>query len=599
MFVIEEDSLNEEQKLAIYTNDNILLTACPGSGKTRTLIYKIAYELSRIESSKKIVLAITYTNTAAEEIKERVEHLGVDTTQLWIGTIHSFCLHWILRPYYLYLDNLKNGFTVINSYEAEKILIKICESYKSENIRYWDCGVIAKPDGIYLTCMEDDKYPSLLKIINEYYKELNNNKKIDFEQILKYSWDLLEKKSIISKSLSKIFSLILIDEYQDTKEIQYHIISKILNSNNGSTKTLIVGDPNQAIYDSLGGFPMPKKDLEKLLGFNLLSLNLTKNYRSSNKIINYFDFYKVEPSSIVASGKDAKYSSIITYNNSVEVSKLVDEISRLILLNITEHNILSNQICIVAPQWVHIGTITRMLMIKHPDLDFNGPGMAPFSRDIDNFWFKVSKIILTEPSPDMYIRRLRWSSEILSDLELLGVDIVDISNKHLLKVCNSITINEVDGLEYLSKYFSKLFEQLSIDWEIIPTLKSHYDSFFSSSLQRIEKLAGEGLKGVETLENFKKVFKQRGGITVSTIHGVKGEEYDVVIGFGLLNGFVPHFNDPNGEINSKKMLYVLASRARKNLHLISEKMRNPHRYYAPCGKPPTSHLENYSYLYDD
>ncbi|MDC5259437.1 ATP-binding domain-containing protein [Acinetobacter baumannii] len=238
-------------------------------------------------------------------------------------------------------------------------------------------------------------------------------------------------------------------------------------------------------------------------------------------------------------------------------------------------------------------------MIKHPDLDFNGPGMAPFSRDIDNFWFKVSKIILTEPSPDMYIRRLRWSSEILSDLELLGVDIIDISNKHLLKVCNSITINEVDGLEYLSKYFSKLFEQLSIDWEIIPTLKSHYDSFFSSSLQRIEKLAGEGLKGVETLENFKKVFKQRGGITVSTIHGVKGEEYDVVIGFGLLNGFVPHFNDPNGEINSKKMLYVLASRARKNLHLISEKMRNPHRYYAPCGKPPTSHLENYSYLYDD
>ncbi|NUF35839.1 UvrD-helicase domain-containing protein, partial [Acinetobacter oleivorans] len=149
MFILHEDSLNEEQKLAIYTNDNILLTACPGSGKTRTLIYKIAYELSRIESSKKIVLAITYTNTAAEEIKERVEILGVDTTQLWIGTIHSFCLQWILRPYYLYLDNLKNGFAVINPYEAEKILIKLCEPYRSEKIRFWDCGVIAKLDGIY------------------------------------------------------------------------------------------------------------------------------------------------------------------------------------------------------------------------------------------------------------------------------------------------------------------------------------------------------------------------------------------------------------------------------------------------------------------
>ncbi|NUF35958.1 ATP-binding domain-containing protein, partial [Acinetobacter oleivorans] len=170
-----------------------------------------------------------------------------------------------------------------------------------------------------------------------------------------------------------------------------------------------------------------------------------------------------------------------------------------------------------------------------------------------------------------------------------------ISNKHLLKVCNSIEINEIDGLEYLSKFFAELFEKLGINWEIITTLKRHYDSFFSSSVQRIESLIAEGLIGIETLENFKKVFKQRGGITVSTIHGVKGEEYDVVIGFGLLDGFVPHFSDQNGEINSKKMLYVLASRARKNLHLISERMRNPHSYHAPNGKPPTPHLESYLY----
>lgn len=599
MFNMNLHGLNEEQKKAIYEEKSVLLIACPGSGKTRTLTYKIAYELSKIESNKQFVIAITYTNNAAEEIKERVEILGVDTTQLWIGTIHSFCLHWILRPYHLYLNDLKSGFTVINSYHTEKILTKLCEPYKKQKISYWDCGVIAKPDGIHLTCMNTSKHNLLKEIVDQYYEILRKNNVIDFEQILKYSWDLINKNSIISKSLSKIFSTILVDEYQDTKEIQYHIISKILKSNNGYTKAFIVGDPNQCIYDSLGGFPMPKSELEKLLGFELIDLTLNKNYRSSDKIVQYFDYFKSFQNSIIASGQNKKYKSIITYNNSITLENLVDEISRLISINIENYNISPDQICIIAPQWLHIGTITRKLIIKHPNLSFNGPGMAPFSRDIDNFWFKLSKIILTEPSPDMYIRRLRWASEVLNDLELLGVNTRDISNKDLLKICNSIKLQEKDGLTYLKTFFSTLFTNLNINWELITSLKNHYESFFESSQSRIEKLSSEGLIGIETLENFKKVFKQKDGITVSTIHGVKGEEYDVVIGFALLDGFVPHFSDQEGEINAKKLLYVLASRARKNLHLVSEKMRGPFNFYNPQGKKPTPNLLEYIYEYDD
>ena len=191
------------------------------------------------------------------------------------------------------------------------------------------------------------------------------------------------------------------------------------------------------------------------------------------------------------------------------------------------------------------------------------------------------------------------ATEILKDLELLGVNTIDISNKDFLRVCNSIEIHEDNGLTYLNEFFSELFNRLNIDWSIIPSLKNHHTSFFESSYQRIERLSSEGLTGVETLENFKKVFKQKGGITVSTIHGVKGEEYDAVIGFALLDGIVPHFSDQQGDSNAKKLLYVLASRARKNLHLISEKMRDPHPYHAPYGKKPTYHLENYAYVYDN
>ena len=122
MFMWEKDELNPEQEEAILDAGSVFLIACPGSGKTRTLTYKIAYELSRLQSDKQFVVAITYTNRAADEIHERIENLVVDTTRLWIVTIHSFCLEWILKPYGIYHNDLAKGFRVIDQFEREKIL---------------------------------------------------------------------------------------------------------------------------------------------------------------------------------------------------------------------------------------------------------------------------------------------------------------------------------------------------------------------------------------------------------------------------------------------------------------------------------------------
>lgn len=597
MFIWNKGDLNKEQEDAIYEENSIMLIACPGSGKTRTLTYKIAYELSRLKSEKEYIIAITYTNAAADEIKERVELLGVDIRQLWIGTIHSFCLEWVLRPYSLYIKELKNGFRVLNSHESEEIISTLCEPYKAQKISYYDCSFIAKKGQYYLTSTTEAKRIIVESILLKYFEILKNNNQIDFEQILYYSDKLLKENKIINKILSKIFPFILIDEYQDTKEIQYDIISSILSVNNGNSKVLIVGDPNQSIYESLGGFPMGKIDLEALLKFPLKEYSLSQNYRSSTKIINYFDYYKTYDNSIIPSGKDKEYNSIITFNQTIERESLVDEIVRLILHNINEKGISPNEICIAAPQWIHLASLTRNLMIKLPDYSFDGPGMAPFSRDIDNFWYKLSKIVLTEPSPNLYIRRLRWSREILEDFYNAGVDI-SISNKNFLKLCNSICFEEENGLEYLKLVFAEICSALKIEITLFSSLQEHYDSFFNSSQKRIERLVKEGNEFIGSIENFRKVFKQREGITVSTIHGVKGEEYDTMIGFALLNDYVPHFTDNNGIINSKKMLYVLASRARKNLHLISERGRDVHAYYNPTGKLPTSHLLEYTFKYD-
>ena len=117
--------------------------------------------------------------------------------------------------------------------------------------------------------------------------------------------------------------------------------------------------------------------------------------------------------------------------------------------------------------------------------------MAPFSRDIDNFWYKLSRIVLTEPSPDMYVRRLRWSKEILNDLHNAGLDISNITDKQLLKLCNSILINELNGLEYLSLFFTEVCSILKINLDTFPTLHEHHESFFNSSKSRIERLKKE------------------------------------------------------------------------------------------------------------
>lgn len=116
-------------------------------------------------------------------------------------------------------------------------------------------------------------------------------------------------------------------------------------------------------------------------------------------------------------------------------------------------------------------------MARLPQYSFDGPGMAPFARDIDNFWYKLSRIILTDSTPGLYIRRLRWASEIVTNLLSIGVTNIDLSAKQILYICNSISINEQDGLEYLKKFFDAFLERVNIDINQNKYLKMHYDAF--------------------------------------------------------------------------------------------------------------------------
>lgn len=494
------EELNKRQVDAILEEGSVFLTACPGSGKTRTLIYKIAYELSKLNSKKKRVIAITYTNRAADEIHERIEGLGIDTTQLWIGTIHSFCLEWILKPYAIYHENLKHGFRVIDSHEREVLLDSLCEPHKY--ITHWNCDFYFTESGYVLGCQEQWKHEKLKAILNQYFSILIERRELDFELILYYSYQLMEVQNSISLILGNIFKYVLIDEYQDTKSIQYAILAKVLKAGGSKINSFIVGDPNQAIYESLGGYPMEVHEFESLSQKKMKPMELTDNYRSSKKIVDYFSNYNHFATEIIAVSKDRNYSSTVSYDRQVKKDQLEAVIAKLIKYNVEILNIPPSEVCIVAPQWVTLASMTRKLVSLLPEYEFDGPGMVPFARDIENFWYKLSKIALTTASPNMYIRRLRWAGDLLNDMESFGIAITEITKKSILRISNSIELSEKEGLVYLEKYFDAFFGCISIPFREYDPLFQHYVAFFESSKSRIDRLRKDGAEFIGDINTF-------------------------------------------------------------------------------------------------
>jgi DNA helicase II / ATP-dependent DNA helicase PcrA len=572
----------------------VFLVACPGSGKTRVLTYKTALELSKLEASKQFVVAITYTHRAADEIHERIENLGVDTSRLWIGTIHSFCLEWILKPYGLYHDDLQHGFRVIDTHEREKLLEGLCKPYTRPKVTVWDCEFYFTEDGYSLSCHKEWLHDSLHEILATYFDALRESRQIDFELILYRAYELIKSHPEIAVVLSRLFSFVLVDEYQDTKRIQYSIIASILKAGQGSTKTFLVGDPNQAIFQSLGGYAITFADFQAMAGIPIKQYELSKNYRSSDRIIAYFGNFKLGDTVIEAASKHRTFPSLISFDDSTDRSDLEAELARLIRYNIETLGIAPCEVCVLAPQWIHLASMTRRLVSEMPEYNFDGPGMVPFTRDIDNFWYKVAKLALTEASPGLYVRRLRWAGDVLRDMEAEGIDISNITRRSLLREGNSIVLTETHGLSYLRAFFEALFMRLGIDFRVYAVLAEHHDAFFASSQVRIDRLIADGAAFIGDIATFRKVFQPRTGIVVSTIHGIKGAEFDAVIAYALLEDYVPNFSDPNGQDSALKLLYVIGSRARKNLHLISERGR----YSRGVEYQTTSRLAKCTFDYD-
>ncbi|MDY0952055.1 ATP-dependent helicase [Bacillus thuringiensis] len=566
-------NLNPFQQAVIDEEENTLVIACPGSGKTRVLTLKIAKELENLKKRTNRIAALTFTNRAADEIDKRIHEMGIDSSKLWTGTIHSFCLQWIIKPYGGYLPELQKGFSILDEFKAQDLKRRFKDDFAIP--RYEDLITRRDRQGNYINAERNFN-----EAAENYHKYILENKLIDFDLILYFSYLLLRKYPKIANNLSRIFKYFFIDEFQDTQDLQYAIVGKIVWAAEGQCKIFLVGDPDQAIFKSLGGVVKSSTEIsQEIGGYSIKKLGLNGNYRSTQRIINLYSNFQSTDLSIESLTNYCDEDGVISFDRTIHKEKLVEKITEIIQEQISD-GVPPNEICVLAPQWNFLTSMARKLKSHLPDVAFDAPGLTILPRDRDNFWFKLARIILITKEPNKYLIRMKWAKEILEELVMLNSTIIHVeieSCRKFLKIINSINIPKEDAAEYLEEAFKYIFEKIGFDYSSSDLLIEQWKSFFNGLSRRYEHLDFSDIP--KDINYMKKMFNTKKGVVINTCQGVKGEEFHTVIAFGLLRGYVPHWsqiiNRPtSNEIEeSNKLLYVICSRAKKYLFLFSESGR--------------------------
>ena len=547
------DKLNPQQKQVCIDEGNILLKACPGSGKTRTLTYKIAYLVEKYIDSKKLNIAITYTNRAADEIRERLEKVETPEDKVWVGTIHQFCLEFIIRPYTMYHKRLRKGYHIIDEYVTKQYIEEIIEEL-----------------GIDIGYSKPFEYPEILE---KYQKKLLDEKEIDFNDILSISFDLISDKKFIAENISGIIKTILVDEYQDTNELQYKILSSIVKADK-KIQVTFVGDTDQAIYGGLGGVAKTCDELQKEFGIKFFERKLDGCYRSTQRIVDYYSYFQLKGMKIQAVSDIKDEIGCLIYDNTINKSELFEKIACIVKDELSK-GIPETEICIIAPQWWLLFPLSKKMKELLPDVKFDAPDITTIKYDPMNIFYLISKLLFTESGKRITSRK-RVANEIIEILtEEYKISLSEqIDSYRVLKVINSIYLTNENGIAYLQEAITKFLVGIGIELSIEASLYKAYEDF----MERIKDRVKNNHLSTD-IDVFRQCFKEKEGVVINTFHGVKGEEYTTVIAFGILKGYIPHWdiiiNKPIDyqKNETKKLLYVVCSRAKKNLFLFSEQGR--------------------------
>jgi DNA helicase-2/ATP-dependent DNA helicase PcrA len=599
--------LNPQQREAVtYFDSPLLILAGAGSGKTRVITYKIAYMVKELKVNPERILAVTFTNKAAREMKERVESLIGQKAPVFVSTFHSFCVR-LLRAHSKRVGYSPN-FLILDTDDKRRLLREVIRDLNLDPERYSPSAIASVisniKNGLYSEESMSVYYDRIKDVFKAYNKRLRENNALDFDDLLIYGKELL-KIPELQRRYSNYFAYVLVDEYQDTNNLQYEIV-RALSKEKGNI--CVVGDEDQCIYTWRGA------NIENILSFerdfpNAKIIKLERNYRctktilaAANAVIKnnrlrkgkvlFTDNPKGEPIRIFSAETDTEEAKFVAltikqlikkgrkpsdiavfYRTNFQSRVLEDALRREGIsyqivggVKFYERKEIKDVIAYLRSSLFETDTISLFRILNTPR---RGLGTA-VEREL-------RAILQSEKSN---IRALELLKERVSEKQKKAVSDLLLTLENIKE--KIYTLPPYDLIKFIvvaTGYEEFLKKEHPEDWESRMENIRELGNTLQEFAER-EKLTGEELYleflSAITLSSDQDELKEGEKVTLMTVHASKGLEFPIVFITGLEEGLFPHVRslDTTEEVEEERRLfYVAITRAMELLILSRAKKR--------------------------
>ena len=607
--------LNDKQyEAVIETEGPVLVIAGAGSGKTKVLTHKIAYIIQGKKAFPWQILAITFTNKAANEMKERVLNLiGEDAKDLWMGTFHSICVR-ILRNH---IEKIGfNSSFIIFDMTDQKSLIKKClkelqideKQFSEKSVQYEISNAkneMLDPDQYRLRAQGDFRKEKIAEVYSLYQKRLKENNSIDFDDIINFTIKIFNENPEVLNYYSSKFKYILVDEYQDTNKSQFTLVKMLAEINKNIT---VVGDNDQGIYSFRGA------DIANILNFEkdfkgTKIIKLEQNYRCTGNIL--------KAANSIIKNNETKYEKKLWTENTEgrlpkiysaeneydEASFIAEQIEHLKREDKHEYNDFA-VLYRMNTQSRAIEDILRREAI--PYKIFGGlkfyerkeiKDIISYLRLIQNTSDNLSLTrIINEPKrgigktsldkiTDLAIQNETSMYEIIKEADQYGLNRVFLNSREFIDFIESArikkeTLSISEFIKYVLKksgYLKSLEDENTIEAENrIENLEEFLNVAIEFEKEEAENTLQEFLESITLSSDIDNMEDTDNAVTLMTLHSAKGLEFPVVFLVGMEEGIFPSFRsmeEPKEVEEERRLCYVGVTRAKENLFLTCSKMR--------------------------
>ena len=609
------EGLNNKQKEAVLATEGpCLVIAGAGSGKTKVLTHKIAYLMSEMHVKPWNILAITFTNKAANEMKERVEKLVGDAAKdMWIGTFHSICVR-ILRKY---IDRLgyDHSFLIFDTSD-QKTLVKECmKSLKIDDKMFTDRSIMSEISNAKNEMLEPKAYQTkyageyrkeiIGKVYEMYQQKLKENNAVDFDDLINHTIKILTENPDALEYYSDKFKYVLVDEYQDTNKAQFTLVTLLASKYGNIT---VVGDNDQGIYSFRGA------DITNILNFEkdfpgAKLIKLEQNYRCTGNIL--------KAANAVIKHNENKYEKKLWTENDEgalpTIHKADDEYDegRFIVQEINhlrrEEYMKYSDFTVLYRMNSQSRAIEEILRREGIPYKIVGglkfyerkeiKDIISYLRLIYNFSDNISlRRIINEPKRGIGKTSIDNIGEISEQTGLSMFDIIKHAEDYGLNRVKANSMEFIQTIEYLR---SKI-EELSISDLIKETLdKTGYmkalelentteaesrienlEEFLTVAIEfeeeEAENTLADFLEGITLSSDIDGMEDSEDSVTLMTLHSAKGLEFPVVFLVGLEEGIFPgnkSIGEPKELEEERRLFYVGITRAKQFLYLTCAKRR--------------------------